>query len=126
MNNECDDFPILNVSGSYIERLVTVLELAPYQYARAYFASDEKLVFFWSAEQLPPHAHLLPGKANAELMASLVKSWLNETAKYPEEPNHDGSNTKGWRVYCDSWGMVEGFGHYSFVAIVPHWIMHGK
>jgi hypothetical protein len=29
-----------------------------------------------------------------------VTAWLEEV-DYGEEPDHDGANGKGWRVYCD-------------------------
>lgn len=66
----------------------------------------------------------LPAPMNAEEAVVFVRSWLR-SVPYPKEPDHDGSNSKGWRVYNEKWGHVRG-GHYDFVAIEPTWLWHGK
>lgn len=55
----------------------------------------------------------------------LIDGWLDNVAQYPPEPNHDGSNGKGWRVYNENWGRVDG-DFAVFVAIEPVWAMYGK
>lgn len=53
--------------------------------------------------------------------ADFASRWLAE-AEYGAEPDHDGCNTRGWRVYnekCD--------GHYgAIIAVAPAWACHGK
>lgn len=61
----------------------------------------------------------------AEQALAVVKGWLN-CANYGREPDHDGDNHKGWRVYCDSWGHVDPYGHAGLCAIEPAWAMYGK
>lgn len=50
--------------------------------------------------------------------------WLKEQ-DYGREPDHDGNNSKGWRVFNENWGHI-GDDFYAFVAIQPAWAMHGK
>lgn len=54
----------------------------------------------------------------------MVEKWLKE-AKYENEPDHDGCNERGWRVFNDAWGRV-GDEHGAFVEIQPVWLMYGK
>jgi hypothetical protein len=62
---------------------------------------------------------------DAEHAVGVVTAWLEEV-DYGEEPDHDGSNGKGWRVYCDQWGHVGEYRDRAFVAIEPRWAMYGK
>lgn len=39
-------------------------------------------------------------------------------------PPGDGSNAKGWRVYCGGWGHVDG--SEGFLAIKPAWLWYGQ
>lgn len=65
-----------------------------------------------------------PGPLDAEQVESMIRAWLAE-APYGLEPDHDGHNTKGWRVYNEAWGHVN-TEWQAFVAIEPVWLMHGK
>ena len=42
-----------------------------------------------------------------------------------EDIDNDGDNSRGWRVYCGAWGQV-GEDEYTFLAIKPCWLWHGK
>jgi hypothetical protein len=55
---------------------------------------------------------------------TMVKRWLG-TVEYGEQPDHDGDNGKGWRVYNEAWTHV-GDRWEAFVAIEPEWIWYGK
>lgn len=46
-------------------------------------------------------------------------------ADYGRQPDHDGDNEKGWRLYNETWGMVGG-DHSAFAAVEPAWAMYGK
>jgi len=53
-------------------------------------------------------------------------TWNNtEFDKWDEDLDHDGHNTKGWRVYCEDWGHI---GHNSgaFLTIKPAYMWMGK
>lgn len=84
----------------------------------------------WEKVKSPPvkklEVHPFPFKMKrVEDLLPFVTGWLKET-DYGNEPDHDGSNGKGWRVYNHNWGQVIGCGSYSFVAIEPAWAMYGK
>jgi hypothetical protein len=86
-----------------------------------YSTSGNKLVLYWGDS---PQATKLPFPMTLEQAADFAVGWLAH-ADYGREPDHDGSNSKGWRLHCDTWGIVDG-DHYAFAAIQPVWAMHGK
>ena len=90
------------------------------------YAVDPKkgLVFVWAATDGNKGVITLPFKLDAEGAADFAKRWLAEQC-YGQEPDHDGDNGKGWRLYNESWGRVEGY-TYGFVAVQPAWAMYGK
>lgn len=91
--------------------------------AVAYLVHPEKgLIFFWSAAD--DAAAKLPFKLDAVGAADFATRWLAEQ-DYGRKPDHDGDNERGWRLYNESWGMVDGF-TYAFVAVRPAWAMYGK
>lgn len=63
---------------------------------------------------------------DAKAATEVADNWLRHSAEYGEQPDHDGSNGKGWRVFTDStWGHV--FGMYQGICgIAPEWAMYGK
>jgi hypothetical protein len=66
----------------------------------------------------------LPFTLDAAGAADFASRWLAEV-DYGNEPDHDGDNGKGWTVYNEAWGHVDG--HYSaIIAIAPTWAMYGK
>jgi hypothetical protein len=83
-----------------------------------------RLVFFWSDYEKRPDMVKFPFTLDAEGAADFAKRWLAE-ADYGKEPDHDGDNGKGWRLYCEGWGHVDD-DHSSFVAVAPSWAMYGK
>jgi hypothetical protein len=85
------------------------------------------LVLFWSNPEGDLRwAHPFPSKiTKPDALALFVMGWLEE-ATYPPRPDIDGSTSKGFRVYNDDWGCVNGCGSYAFVAIKPEWVLHGK
>lgn len=81
------------------------------------------MIFYWVTEGA--NRNTLPFILDGERGAEFAHRWLEETAEYPAEPDHDGSNSKGWRVYTDAWGSVNGE-DYSVCAVQPFWMAHGK
>lgn len=81
-----------------------------------------RFILFW-AEGAKDMVHL-PAKMDQEQIIPLIKAWLSE-ADYGREPDHDGDNGKGWRVYNEAWGHVNGEWQ-AFCAIEPVWLMYGK
>jgi hypothetical protein len=68
----------------------------------------------------------------AESILPIVLEWLSsDEAKtvvlkgWDMNADHDGSNSPGWRVYCEDWGFV-GDCHSAVCAITPAFCWHGK
>lgn len=80
-----------------------------------------RLVLFWSPYDL---ATLLPSPVGPDDALTLVTAWLRE-ADYGPEPQHDGSNRKGCRVWNESFGYIDGQ-YQAFVAIEPVWLEFHK
>lgn len=92
--------------------------------ATHYKVYDNKLVFAWNenaGKDFIPF--LIP--LTAETAVDIVKEWLNNDAVYVSEPDHDGSNSRSYRIWNEAWGLID-HNHYAFVAIEPCWAMHGK
>lgn len=86
-----------------------------------YRTDGAKLVFYWHDS---PRSTNLPFPMTLEQAADFANGWL-EHVDYGDEPDHDGDNGKGWRLYCEPWGYVDG-DHYAFAAVEPVWAMYGK
>jgi len=83
--------------------------------------AEKGLVFYWT--EAPGITKLLvPTDANRT--ADLILDWLS-SVPYPLEPEHDGDNGKGWRLYNEEWGHVGGEWQAAF-AVQPVWAMYGK
>ena len=79
------------------------------------------LVFSWHAEE---KMYPFPSKISSQLAATFAWEWLSKQ-NYGQQPDHDGSNHKGFIVFNDAWGHFAG-NHYSFVGVGPAWAMYGK
>lgn len=97
-----------------------------YKKAEGYVITPEKgLVFFNYLDGAPKSLAIkLPFKLDAEGAADFARRWLEEQ-NYGPEPDHDGDNGKGWRLYNEEWGHVGGWTG-SIVAVQPRWAMYGK
>lgn len=94
--------------------------------ARGYRVDPVKgLILYWSVDSargvgITPLPYEMKQKAATEF----VWHWLEEQ-DYGREPDHDGSNHKGWRVYNEAWNRI-GDEWGAFAAIKPEWMMYGK
>lgn len=81
----------------------------------------KRLVLHWAIDSkgIP-----LPAALDGDALRAFVEAWL-EAVNYGPEPDHDGHNGRGCRVYNESWGQVDGEWS-AFVAIEPAWLMYGK
>jgi hypothetical protein len=85
----------------------------------------ERIAFFWTApDSRVADAIALPFKLDAEGAADFARRWLAEV-EYPPEPDIDGSVKKGWRLYNEPWGHVEGV-YAGICAVTPVWSEYGK
>ena len=80
--------------------------------------ADGALVFGWHSsmkDSVP-----LPAPMGKDALIGLVLGWL-EGAQYPEEPDHDGDNHKGWHLSTVGY---EDF--YATFKVEPYWVEYGK
>jgi hypothetical protein len=103
--------------------LKTALSLfnPPGRKVTGYSTDGKRLVLYWTDS---PKATKLPFPMTLEQAADFAAGWL-EHADYGSEPDHDGDNGKGWRLYCEGWGHVDR-DHCAFAAVQPVWAMYGK
>lgn len=79
------------------------------------------LILLWHGER---DALALPYPLELGDAIQFVAGWLRN-APFGKEPDHDGSNGKGWRVFTEDWGHVAGH-HCAILAVQPAWAMYGK
>ena len=122
----------LDIINNGEETFRLAMQIAFAQYSKAkWYAVHPKLGFIlaWhkpDREEL--QAQPLPYEMSFEQATVFVWGWLKSDAASKQrggQPDHDGDNGAGWRVYNEAWGHVGG-DHYSFVAIQPIWAMYGK
>lgn len=87
---------------------------------------EKGLVFFWAESTRSSIWKSIPLPFELDYLgaADWARRWLREQ-DYGPEPDHDGSNVRGWRVYNEDWGHVAD-DWAAFVAIHPEWAMLGK
>ena len=84
-----------------------------------------RLVFYWRESDDDVEVHPFPFQAAAgETMASFAFNWLAQV-DYGPEPDHDGSNARGYRVFNEAWGRL-GDDDAAFLAVEPAWALIGK
>ena len=92
----------------------------------AMFANEDKskidtLIFLWHQES---DSIAFPAELSCK-EASAVASKFLTSVKCGPEPQHDGSNELGFRVFNENWGHVGGY-CYAVVGVQPCWMMYGK
>lgn len=87
------------------------------------------LVLFWTNDAGSPLKPVpFPCKMRGPALVEFLWHWLEtiwEESPPGDEPDHDGSNSHGWRVFNEAWGHVAS-SHYAFLGVQPVWAMHGK
>lgn len=97
---------------------------APGKKAWGYKSTKDRLVFAWhenAGKEFVPFVTPI----DAEQAYDVVRNWCKEVADYGVEPDIDGSNSRSWRIFCESWGHID-HNRYTFMAVEPYWSMHGK
>lgn len=84
--------------------------------------TSEMLVLSWGGDE--KYKNVLPAFMDCEAASSFAWNWLNRQ-EYPPQPDHDGSNAKGFIVFNEASGHI-GPDHYGIVAVGPAWAMLGK
>lgn len=85
---------------------------------------ERGMILYWCASRNGDDVTMLPFKMTLEQAADFAYQWLQE-ADYGTEPDHDGDNEKGFRLYCEGWGHVNN-DYSAFAAVKPAWAMYGK
>jgi hypothetical protein len=67
----------------------------------------------------------LPFPMDLQAATEFAWGWLRNGAEYGRQPDHDGDNKPGFRVYNEDWGHVA-HAWQAFVGIQPAWMMYGK
>lgn len=138
------DNRLFNVNGHGKEMLAATLHLARVQEGGCwdfdkprkidgYYVDPQKgLLLLWHVSSSNPKHQKFIAPMSPEAVTPMVLEWLktDEALKIPldrweRDADHDGSNSMGWRVYCEDWGHV-GSDSYAFVAIKPVFLWHGK
>ena len=134
MNNR-----IFNVNGRGDEQLLATLKLVfnqkgtncGYKCEGTKFVQTKGLILLWFCEK-SEHGNKLPVELTAEECFPFVKAWLKseeagkvDCESWDANSDHDGSNSIGWRVYCEDWGHVDGDPR-AICAIKPDYMWHGK
>lgn len=82
-----------------------------------------RLILFWTD---PDRSYAgfcrFPSGVGVDGATVLVTEWLN-TGRYGREPDHDGTNRKGFRVFNEGCGYVSDQ-HSAFVGVEPTWIKY--
>ena len=81
----------------------------------------KRLCLFWDEGR---DRQPLPYEMTVEKAIRFAWDWLS-TVEYPPQPDHDGDNHKGFRVYNEEWGHVDD-DSAGIVAVDPAWAMYGK
>lgn len=130
------DNRLFNVNGQGGAMLAKALELAFMQHGNVDKLCEgwdihpkKGFILYWHAEG---KINKFLTKLSAPIVASDVYAWLQtvkpeqfELLDWEEDHDHDGSNSIGWRVYCENWGKVAE-DCYAIVAIKPVYLWHGK
>ncbi len=81
------------------------------------------LVLYWTktGKEVVPFAYPM----TLDETLTFVRGWLRNTPPPGPQPDHDGDNGHGWRVFNENWGHI--LGEFSAIcAIQPRWAMYGK
>lgn len=109
--------------------LQLALDMRMFKQSTHYMITKEHgLVFFWSEpKDVKKDAPVqpLPYPMDAKALIDFALNWLRNGADYGKQPDHDGDNGKGWRIYVEGWGLIAG-SHYAIIGILPAWAMYGK
>jgi hypothetical protein len=79
------------------------------------------LILLWHNEE---GATQFPYEMDLKEAYQFVIGWLKRANPGPQ-PDHDGDNNAGWRLFTEDWGHVWTSTHAIF-AIQPAWAMYGK
>lgn len=84
-----------------------------------------RLIFHWSTKEARTNVFPIgPTTMMIPELQTMIEAWLKQ-ADYGRQPDIDGSCRKGWRVYVETWGRVNGDWTAAF-AVEPVWLEFHK
>ena len=107
--------------------ILDALKLITRQHSKIKYwkADKDRFLLAWTKPGMSTGWTEAPFEMTYEDIAPVIVGWLKNTADYGREPDHDGDNGKGWRVYNEDWGHVD-HDFAVFAAVKPVWAMYGK
>lgn len=105
------------------------------------FSKEKGLILYWHTSKDITAFTDKWGKATSltiEEVVNMLWEWLEsdeaknfvQTGAWDINMQHDGSNTRGWRLYAEDWGKVNqptgGGISYSICAFIPVYLWYGK
>ena len=128
---------VFNINGQGLEMLAAILELAFHHAGCDHvtgWAIDEEHGLVLYAQFGAKEATLFPIPLTASEVLLTTWAWLNDDDTWAKvklegwdaDADHDGHNTRGFRVYCGDWGHIGELSTRGFIAIKPAYMWHGK
>lgn len=90
---------------------------------KGFTSNPGRLTLYHTTTDLPD-VTVLPAPMTYDEVMPMIKAW-QKTAVYGPQPDHDGDNGKGLRVFNEAWSHVDGRWQ-AFVAFEPVWLEYGK
>lgn len=87
-----------------------------------YRVFENKFILYWAKSD---KMQQLPYPMTIDETINFAWGWFMKNEPSMKEPDHDGDNEKGFRVFNESWGHVLGEWQ-AYIAIEPIWAMYGK
>mgnify|MGYP001008776684 CR=1 FL=1 len=121
-----DNFQILVQSaGKEDFKLAMKIAFGSRKKAIGFRVTESKgLILYWSKTE-KKEFQALPYEMDCDQAIEFCWGWVQANKPKNAQPDHDGDNDKGFIVYNESWGHVDG-DWQAFVAIDVIWAMYGK
>jgi hypothetical protein len=121
-----DNFELtVRSSGKTDFALAMQIAFNSHKKAVGYRVTDEKgLILYWIKPDKKDFVPF-PFEMNHAQAVDFCWGWVEATKPKGNEPDNDGDNDKGFIVYNEAWGHVDG-DWQTFVAIGVIWAMYGK
>jgi len=118
----------VHIRGASFMQFTAAVALAFSSVTASYYSvsSEHGLVLYWGQpSEVSPSPKELPYELDVKAAISFAWNWLRQ-AEWPREPDHDGSNERGFYVSTgDTWGHAGG-SFYGIIQIKPDWLEYGK
>lgn len=133
------DNKVFSVAGETKEQLNLALQSALLdaygndETIKGWCFDEEKGIVLFKYSHDKCNDFMSPMDANG--LTEMLWKWLQDskqaeefkiTESWDKDIDHDGSNSRGWRLYTEDWGVIGKFSHGSYLAFVPRYNWYGK